>query len=113
MGYLFKEYIEEKIVEEKFRDRYGKKYKLKNEMQYQFEFNRIKMDVGFTEDLKAYWIFKYKGDYYMKIMEEIELKDKYSVLDIYTTLMENAVATYKHRAGLLKARKKALEERGK
>lgn len=107
MGYLFRQYISDEIVESKFKDKYGKKYKLKLEIQYQTEFNKTKIDIGFTEDNKAFWIFKYKGDYYMNIMEEIELKDKYTVLDIYTTLVENAIHSYKYQVGLLKMRKEA------
>lgn len=107
MSFLFKQYISDEIVAEKFKERYGKKYKLKIEIQYQVEHNRNKIDIGFTEDDKAFWIFKYKKDYYMNIIENIDLGDKYTVLDVYTTLVENAVNTYRHLAGLTKLRKKA------
>lgn len=106
MGFLFNQYISDEIVQDQFRKKYGKKYKLTLEIQYQFEYNRCKMDIGFTADSKAFWIFKYKGEYYMNIMEDIELKDKYTVLDVYTTLLQNAIDSYRFQAGLIKMKKK-------
>lgn len=106
MGFLFNQYISDEIVQEQFRKKYGKKYELKMEIQYQFEYNRTKMDVGFTADHKAFWIFKYKGEYFMNIMEEIELKDKYTVLDVYTTLLQNSIDSYRFQAGLTKMKSK-------
>ena len=91
---LYKVYISDKIVESKMRDRYGKDYKLKMEMQYQHVHKRMKIDVGFTADKKAFWIFKYKGEYYMNIVDEVELKDKYTVIDLYCNLVDNACESF-------------------
>lgn len=111
MGYLFKQYVSDEIVEKHFKERYGENYKLEIDIQYQFEFRNKKMDVGFTKDDKAFWIFQYKKDHYMNIMEGIELKDKYTILDIYTTLMQNAVDTYKHLLGLTVMREEAKKKK--
>lgn len=113
MSYLFKEFISEDIVESKFQDKYGKKYKLKMDMQYQFQYKSHKMDIGFTADRKGFWIFKYKEDYYMNIIEDITFTDKYEIIDIYTTLMDNAVNTYKMIVGGAKLRKEAIAKRKK
>lgn len=109
MSYLFKRFISDEIVESKFQDKYGKDYKLKIEIQYQFEFRNKKMDIGFTKDDKAYWMFKFKDEYYMNIMDGIVLEDKYTVLDVYNTLMENAVASYRAVLGIQKQREEAIE----
>ena len=113
MGYLFKTYISDEIVEKHFKAKYGKKYKLKIDIQYQFQYKSHKIDIGFTEDRKAFWIFQYKKEYYMNIIEDIEFKDKYQILDVYSTLMENSVDSYKHITGLAKARKDAIAKRKK
>ena len=105
MGFLFTQFISDEIVQDQFRKKYGKKYGLKLEMQYQFEYNRTKIDIGFTADAKAFWIFKYKGEYYMNIMEEIEEKDKYTLTDVFTTLLQNAIDSYRFQAGLTKMKK--------
>lgn len=111
MGYLFREYISDEIVQEKFRDKYGKKYKLKLDIQYQVQYKSAKIDVGFTQDKKAFWIFKYKDDYYMNIIEELEEKDKYSLIDVYTTLVTNAQDTHNHLTGLAKAKRDVLAKK--
>lgn len=113
MSYLFKQYISEEIVQGKFQDKYGKDYKLKMDMQYQFQYKSHKIDIGFTRDRKAFWIFKYKEDYYMNIIEDITFKDKYEIIDVYTTLMDNSVDTYKHITGKAKLRKEAIAKRDK
>lgn len=110
MSYLFKRYISDEIVESKFQDKYGKKYKLEIEIQYQFEFRNKKMDIGFTKDDKAYWMFKFKGEYYMNIIEDIVLEDKYTVLDVYNNLMENAVNSYRAILGVQKQREEAIKK---
>ena len=109
MSYLFKRYISDEIVESKFQDRYGKDYKLKIEIQYQFEFRNKKMDIGFTKDGKAFWIFKFKDDYYMNIVEDIVFEDKYTVVDVYNNLMQNAVDSYRAILGIQKQREEAIE----
>ncbi len=107
MSYLFKNFINDKIVEKHFKERYGKKYKLEMDMQYQFQYKSHTIDVGFTADKKAFWIFKYKNEYYMNIIEDITFKDKYMAIDIYITLTENAINSYKQITGLQKIRRKA------
>lgn len=96
MAQTFKTFISDEIVQEKMRAKYGKKYKLKMDMSYQYQYKSTKIDIGFTADKKAFWIFKWKGDYYMNIIDEITLKDKYRVVDIYVTLAENAVESLNH-----------------
>lgn len=113
MANIFKVFISDKIVEEKLRDRYGKDYKLEIEMNYQHRYKSTKIDVGFTHDNKAYWILKYKGDFYMNVIEDIELKDKYTVIDIYTTLVENAIDTYNHISGMQREKRKVLRRKKK
>lgn len=106
MAFLFKVFISDKIVEGKFQDKYGKDYKLKVDVSYQYQYKSHKVDIGFTKDKKAYWIFKYKGEYYMNILEEIDLGDKYMVIDIYNTMIENAVATLNNITGMQKLKRK-------
>jgi len=91
----YKVFISDKIVLGKFQDKYGKKYKSEVELEYQHTHGTTKIDVGFTSDKKAFWIFKYKGEYYMNIIEDIVLKDKYTILDVYTTLVENSIDSCK------------------
>lgn len=83
MAQIFKTFIADEIAQEKLRDRYGAKYKLKVDMAYQYQHKSCKIDIVFTKDKKAYWIFKYKGDYYMNIIEGLQLKDKYSIIDVF------------------------------
>lgn len=111
MSYLFKTYISEDIVEKHFKKKYGKDYKLKMDIQYQFQYKSHKIDIGFTADRKGFWIFKYKDDYYMNIIEDITFTDKYEIIDVYTTLMDNAVSSYKSVVGLAKLRKEAKKKR--
>mgnify|MGYP001811675190 CR=1 FL=1 len=106
MAFLYKVYIADKIKEEKFKDKYGKKYKLKIDVQYQYRYKSTKIDVAFTADKKAFWMFKYKGDYYMNIIDEIDLGDKYYILDIFMTLIENATETHNFLTGMQKEKKK-------
>lgn len=106
MAFLFKVFISDEIVQEKFRDKYGKKYKLKIDVSYQYQYKSHKIDIGFTKDKKAYWIVKYKGDYYMNIIEDVDLGDKYMVVDIYLTLAENAVASLNNLTGMQKLKRK-------
>lgn len=113
MSYLFNQYISEEIVQTKFQDKYGKGYKLKVDMSYQFKYKSHKIDIGFTADKKAFWIFKYKEDYYMNIIEDITFTDKYEIIDVYTTLMDNAVSTYKAVVGKAKLRRDAIAKRKK
>lgn len=110
MSFLFKEFISDEVVEKHFQERYGKDYELHIDVQYQFEHRKKKMDIGFTRDAKAFWIFQYKKEYYMNIMDDIELNDKYTVIDIYTTLEENAKKSYDSIVGLQKMRKEAKNE---
>lgn len=87
---MYKSYIKDEILEKQFRAFYGDKYKLKIEMQYQGMYKNTPIDIIFTKDEKAAWIAKYKGEYYMNVVDNIELKDKYSIIDLYTTLVDNA-----------------------
>lgn len=87
---MYKAYIKDEIAEEQFQIYYGKDYKLKIEMQYQGMFKNTPIDIIFTADNKACWLAKYKGMYYAQMMDNIELKDKYTVIDIYTSLLDNA-----------------------
>lgn len=96
MAQAYKIFISDDIAQEKMRERYGEKYKLKVAMSYQHKYKSCKIDVVFTKDKKAYWIFKYKGEYYMNIIEDIVYKDRFVVIDIYTTLIENAIDSYNH-----------------
>jgi len=105
MTQLYKTFISDKVVQEKMRDLYGKKYKLKMEMSYQYKYKSTKVDIGFTADKKAFWILKYKGEYYMNIIDGIELKDKYSVIDLYITLSENAVESFNQLAEMQKLKR--------
>lgn len=89
---MYKSYIKDDIVEKQLRDKYGykKNYKLKIDVEYQSSYKNIPIDILFTQDKKAMWIAKFKGEYYMSIVDDIKLTDDYTVLDIYTTLEENA-----------------------
>ena len=91
---LYKTFISDKIVEGKMQDKYGKKYKLKMEMEYQHLHKRTTIDIGFTADKKSFWMFKYKSEYYMNIVDEIDLKDKYTVIDLYSNLVGNACESF-------------------
>jgi hypothetical protein len=95
MSSIFKVCIADNIVEEKLKQYYGKDYKLDLDIRYQVESAKTKIDIIFTKDNKALWIFKYKKEYYMNVIDGIFLKDKYTVLDVYTTLIENAIASLK------------------
>ena len=77
------------------REKYGKKYQLDIETCYQMEYGKTKVDIIFTTDNKALWMAMYKGEYYMSIIDEIDLDDKYRAIDIFTTLSENARDTIK------------------
>ncbi len=90
---MYKIYTDPKIVEKHMKEKYGKKYKLEIDVEYQSSVGNTKVDIIFTKDAKALWIAKYKGEHYMSIMDKIDLKDKYTVIDIFTTLSENAQAT--------------------
>lgn len=98
----FKTYIGDKIVEKHLQDRYGKDYKFQVEMSYQHQYKSCKIDVHFTADAKALWIFKYKEQYFMNIVEDVVLKDKYTVIDLYLNLVQNAEASYNQLTGLAK-----------
>jgi len=87
---MYKFYIKQEIVEEKMQEYYGKDYKLVVEMSYQAKFHNTSIDIIFTKDDKAFWIAKYKGEYYMQVLDDIKLDDKYTVIDIYKNLEENA-----------------------
>lgn len=87
---MYKSYIENDIVEKQFKKIYGDDYELKIEMSYQGMYKNTPIDILFTVDKKACWIAKYKGEYYMQVMDNIKLDDKYTVIDIYTTLLDNA-----------------------
>lgn len=92
---MYKVYIDPLIVTEQMKTKYGDDYKLEIDVAYQAMCGNTKIDIIFTKDTKALWIAKYKGEFYMSIIDEIELDDKYRVIDIYTTLSENAQATLK------------------
>jgi len=113
MVQLYKMFIGEDVLEKQFQEKYGKKYKLKIEMEYQYQYKSTKIDIGFTADKKAFWAFRYRKQVYMNILEEIELKDKYTVIDIYTTLAENAVASINHITGMAKAKRAVIKRKKK
>lgn len=81
-------------VEKKLQERYGEKFKFKPKMSYQYSYGSTKIDIHFCKDM-AFWIAKYKGEYYMNIVDEVKYKDRFVALDLYTTLAENAVETIK------------------
>lgn len=87
---MYKAYIKDEIVEKHFQKYYGDKYELNIEIQYQGKYKNTPIDIIFTADDKAAWIAKYKGEYFMNVVDNIELKDKYSIIDLYTTLVDNA-----------------------
>ena len=111
MVQLYKIFISDEVLQKKFQSKYGKKYKLKLEMEYQYQHKSCKIDIGFTADKKAFWVFKYKGDIYMNIVEDVELKDKYTVIDLYLNLVENAKESYNSVSGLSKLRKNAIKRK--
>lgn len=102
MAAPFKTFIADSIVEKHMQDRYGKKYKLKVDMSYQHQYKSCKIDIHFTADKKALWVFKYKGDLYMNIVEKVQLKDKFSIIDLYLNLVQNAEASYNYQVNLAK-----------
>lgn len=83
------------IVEKKLQEKYGEDYKFKPKMSYQTTFRKIKIDIHFTKDM-AFWIAKYKGEYYMNIVDEVKYKDRFVAIDLYLMLKENAENTFKH-----------------
>jgi len=51
--------------------------------------------IVFTNNKKAAWIAKYKGTYYGNVISHIVEQDRYSLLDVFKTLRENAQASIK------------------
>jgi hypothetical protein len=92
---MFLEMISFEEVEKKLKERYGEDFKFKPKMSYQYEWGKLKFDIHFCKDM-AFWIAKYKGDYYMNIVDEVKYKDRFVALDLYTTLVKNAIETFQH-----------------
>jgi len=90
---MFKAHIAYDIVEKQLKEKYGEKFKLKVKIAYQYQWGQHKIDILFTKDKKALWVFKFKKELYMNIVDEIEYKDKFTAVDLYTTLADNAVET--------------------
>jgi len=92
---LFKIVISPEIIEKQFKDYFEKDWELDIWHVYQFEYRRTKIDIIFTKDQKAMWIMKYKGEYYGNAIDNIVEKDGLTYIDIYTTFIDNAIATIK------------------
>ena len=92
---MFTAHIAFDQVEAKLKDKYGEDYELKVKIAYQYKFGNHKIDILFTEDNCALWVFKYKGELYMNIVDEIEYKDEFTAVDLFTTLATNAVDSIK------------------
>jgi hypothetical protein len=85
-------------VEKKLQDKYGEDFKFKPKMSYQCDFGKHKIDIHFCKDM-AFWVTKYKGEFYMNIVDEVKYKDRFVAIDLYLSLVENARETIKHLRG--------------
>ena len=94
-GLTYKSFIKPDVVEKHFKATYGDDYKLMIEMQYQIKYKNTPVDLIFTHDDKVAWICYYKKQYYANFIHDIELKDKYTIIDIYEAISENARETLK------------------
>lgn len=56
---------------------------------------RTEVTFLFTDKDKACWVAKYKGEIYGQSVTNIEKQDKYTLLDVFKTLRENATKTLK------------------
>jgi len=113
MAQTYKMFIGEDVIQKHFQDKYGKKYKLKLDIEYQYRYKSLKVDIGFTADKKAFWAFRYKKEVYMNIIEDIELKDKYTTIDVYTTLAENAVESYNQMTEMARLKRNIIKRKKK
>jgi len=89
------ELIADKLVEKELQKKYGKDFKFKPKMSYQESYGKTKIDIHFCKDM-AFWIAKYKGEYYMNIIDGVKYKDRFVAIDLYLSLLENAKETFKH-----------------
>lgn len=85
--------ISNEIIEEQFKNWFGEDFKLDVEMRYQDTFKNTNIEIIFTEDDKALWICKYKGQYYGNVLSNVFEQDKYTYIDVFYNLRENAIKT--------------------
>lgn len=83
--------IEDKIIKEQF--------KLEGEFEIEHrladKIGKTVIDICFCSDNRALWICKYKKKYYGNMIKNIEVADKYSLIDVFYSLRENAIKTLK------------------
>lgn len=91
MNTLFFEAIADDIIREKL------KLDEKETITYRYPdtIGKTHVTIFFTDQDRAAWIAKYKGDYYGSIVSNIERQDEYTFIDVYRTLRENATKTLK------------------
>lgn len=87
--------ISNDIIEEQFKKWFGEDFVLNVEMRYQDKIANTKIEIIFTADEKALWICKYKGEYYGNALSNVFEKDKYTYIDVFYNLRENAIETLK------------------
>lgn len=69
---------------------------IKVSMVYEELIGRKTINIGFTNDKRAFWISKYKGKYYGNMTEPYDMgKDYFLNIDIYLTMRQNAKDTLK------------------
>lgn len=91
MNALFFEAIADDIIREKL------KLDEKETITYRYPdtIGRTSVTIFFTDQDRAAWIAKYKGEYYGSIISNIERQDEYTFIDVYRSLRENATKTLK------------------
>jgi hypothetical protein len=91
MNALFFEAIADDIIREKL------KLDDKETITYRYPdtIGKTSVIIFFTDQDRAAWIAKYKGEYYGSIISNIERQDEYTFIDVYRSLRENAVKTLK------------------
>ena len=91
MSDLFFEAISDDIIREKLKlfERETISYR------YVDKIGKTDITIFFTDQSRAAWIGKYKGEYYGSIISNVERQDEYTYIDVYRTLRENAIKTLK------------------
>lgn len=88
---LFFEAIADDIIREKL------KLDEKETITYRYPdtIGKTNVTIFFTDQDRAAWIAKYKGEYYGSVVSNIERQDEYTFIDVYRSLRENAIKTLK------------------
>lgn len=91
MNTLFFEAIADDIIREKL------KLDETETITYRYPdlLGKTAVTIFFTDQDRAAWIAKYKGEYYGSMISNIERQDEYTFIDVYRSLRENAIKTLK------------------